>query len=261
MRIKTRQTQIYLNLCRLLPTALFISLTLGVVAQKSTKPQFYASAGFLAGNVSTRDGYFSAIPFTGPAYGAVATVGMSQRRSSHEISFRFISSHTEAETMEGQTMDQFYFKGSYTFLYLVTDPAKSFKFSAGAGADFQDANRAYNKFINNHLSYEFIASANIAALVSYDIQKGPNKLIISDQVHIPFLSALKQPLLGGTDGQWQTGSWALVQYVSNELKIEKGFGGHHQVGLGYLLNYYAFQTDREVTEVQQLIEVKYAYHF
>jgi hypothetical protein len=263
MHFKDRQLRLQQNRWPVLPVLILLLFANPLFAQDSLlAKRFYVGISALSGNASVTDNYFSSIPFTGPAYGAALRAGLTQRKSTHEISWWFNSAHTTAESMEGQTMDQFFFKGDYTYLYRITNPKKTaFILSAGAGADFQEASRTYNEFVNNYQSYEFIASANLVGLVGYEIKKGPKKLVVSDQFRLPFLSVLKQPKLGGTEGTWQTGSWALVQSFSNLLKLERDFGARHQLGIAYKLDYYTIQTVREISQAQHFFEINYAYRF
>src|SRR4030095_16189925 len=187
MHFRRRQLRL-LQFWPLLPVLLFLFFVNNLSAQDSSSAKrFYAGIIVLSGNASVTDNYFSAVPFTGPAFGAALRAGLIQRKSTHEIFWWFNSAHTSAETVEGHTMDQFFFKGGYTYLYRITNPKKTaFILSVGAGADFQEASRTYNEFVNNYQSYEFIVSANLVGLVGYEIKRGPQKLAITDQFRLPF---------------------------------------------------------------------------
>ena len=263
MHFTHRQPRLQLRQWPLLPILIILFFVNPLFSQDSlSAKRFYVGISVLSGNASVTDNYFSAIPFTGPAFGAAVRAGFTQRKSTHEISWWFNAAHTAAESMEGQTMDQFFFKGNYTYLYRITNPKRTaFILSAGAGADFLEASRTYNEFVNNYQSYEFIASANLVGLLGYEIKKGPKKLALTDQFRLPFLSVLKQPKLGGTEGTWQTGSWALVQSISNLLKLEKDFGTRHRLGMAYRLDYYTVNTLREISQAQHFLEINYAYRF
>jgi hypothetical protein len=224
--------------------------------------KFRAKAGFYLGSGEVVDHYFSALPYSGLNYSGMTSFQWIRPRSIHEVEIWISGMKASPEGKPDQSLRQTYFKGAYNYWLTLSKPGASrFVFLAGGGASFRDATRNYDHFINNYQSYEFMASLNALFKLSYRLGQNNVGLKIEDQIHLPVFGVIKQPELGGNEGNWQSMTWNELQGVENELSLEKKINRRHSLSIEYRLDFYSIHSLREVSQVQQAAGVTYAYSF
>lgn len=228
--------------------------------------QWRLSAKLIASNQQVTDKYFSAVPFSGIHYGVAASAQFTKNNNLHEWETGFSTGSIETHTNPAASGKQSLFAFNYYNLYKVSPGNTSpWTIRAGGSINVLYAKRSYDDFINNNTSGEFAASLSAAAEATVDFGEALPGLSLSDQLTVPFVSALAQPAFGeklsggSVFSNMQAGSFSSFLRIKNKLALDKKITDNQSISLSYIWDYYRFTTDRRVYQAGHKLALQYSF--
>lgn len=234
------------------------------------------TVGAGASKFSVLDKKFSSVPYSGFGWKTVACVQYERGKAFHELAAGYSNGYLKTDIKPMNDLDQIYFDAGYLNLYdLSRSGEKRFTCKAGGSIHFLYAQRTYNNFINNNISFEFAASLSGVLQVSYAFRNRFAGFSISDRLMVPFISSIVQPafdakeLPGGINNSGSGGSgffhsnyiasFPSFTRVKNYLRLDKIFSSRHKISFAYIWDYYQFLRQREVLQASHNFGLTYTF--
>ncbi|MBC8035058.1 MAG: hypothetical protein H7Y03_12975 [Chitinophagaceae bacterium] len=225
--------------------------------------------------INVIDRKFSSARYSGAIPGISLSVDVTQRTVSRKLHVDFSKGALNMQENSRFLLNHTSFYIGYAQLYKLGRSLAPFSIKAGGSFTVDYAERNYEAFINSDLSYEFAASLNAAAELSYSFQNSLEGFRVAARFRVPVLSAIQQPSFAsdGPDSDPEKkgfqpsslfkdsefASFSKYFRISNHMTLEKEIGSRHKLALVYSWNYYQFTTSREVRSAQHLMGLSYSF--
>lgn len=217
------------------------------------------------------DNKFSSVPYSGAGWQIGGGIQYRKEKWFHELAARYAKSKLKMEKT-GDGSDQSYVDGSYLALHsLGSTGQKRLTYQVGGSIQFLFAERTYEEFINNKVSFDFATSVSGLFHLSFAFDKDLKGFSISDRIFVPLVSLVVQPafdseqlpgeLDGGGSGGFASNSDVLsfgsFTRLKNELSLDMEISPGHELSLIYIWDYYQTRKQRKVQQATHGVALTY----
>lgn len=264
------------------PCLYFFCLLFFLITPCFTKAQMYEDSdrkgweiGFNLGvhRESVSDKSFSSLFYNGYNLGGSLSIKYNKEKVSQQMMFYYTQGKLQVESNTNNNLDNTYFNFDFIRIYnLKTSINGATIFRAGCSINVLYDYRNYHRYINHTSSFEFAASLSGAIEVSHSFKNKFAGLSISNQLTLPLISGIEQPVYGsdyadGSANGNNINGRSFLKYihvaffpdffrVKNMTSLEKIISPRQKISLDYVLDYYKF-TEREVRQVNHRLGITY----
>ncbi len=222
---------------------------------------------------SVSDKSFSSLFYDGYNLGGSLSIKYNKEKVSQQMILYYSQGKLQMEGKTKNNLDNTYFNLDFIRLYnLKTSINGATMFRAGSSINALYDYRNYHRYINHTSSFEFAASLSGAIEVSHSFKNKFAGLSIANQVWLPLISGIEQPVYGsdyadGSANGNNINGRSFLKYIriaffpdflriKNITSLEKIISPRQKISLDYVLDYYKF-TEREVRQVNHRLGITY----